>query len=105
MAAYAGTQCAYGALCTTAPTTSAFGTEVSGGSPVYTRLACSWGAASAGATTATGQAFNVPSGATPNGYGCFTALTAGTYLIGCDITAQTFSSQGTYTITPTYNQN
>ena len=105
IATQAGTLCAYGALCTTAPTTSAFGTEVTGGSPAYARLACSWGAAASGAVTATGQAFNVPASTTVVGYGCFSAITAGTYEIACDITSQTFASQGTYTITPTYTQS
>jgi hypothetical protein len=100
-----GSVCAYGALCTTAPSASAFGTEVSGGSPAYARLATSWGSASAGAVTATAQAFNVPASTTVVGYGLFTAVTAGTYEAACDITSQTFASQGTYSITPTFTQN
>lgn len=101
----AGTLSVYGALCTTAPTTSAFGTEVTGGSPAYARIACAWAAASGGAVTATAQVFNVPASTTVVGYGTFSAITAGTYEIACDITSQAFASQGTYSITPTYTQS
>lgn len=99
------TDCAYGALSTTAPTTSAFGTEVSGGSPAYARIASGWGTAASGAVTSAAMAFNVPASTTVVGLGFFSASTAGTYYAGCDITSQTFASQGTYTITATYTQS
>lgn len=106
VATSAGTnQMKYGALCTTAPTASAFGTEVTGGSPAYARISAAWGAASAGAITATAMGFNVPASTTVVGFGFFDALTVGNYENACDITSQTFASQGTYTITPTYTQN
>jgi hypothetical protein len=106
VATSAGTnQMKYGALCTTAPSNSAFGTEVTSGSPAYARILASWGAASAGAVTATAMAFNVPASTTVVGFGTFDLSSAGTYQNGCDITSQTFASQGTYTITPTYTQS
>lgn len=101
-----GQDCVYGMLSTTAPSASAFGTEVSGGSPAYARIAASWGAASGGAVTSAAMAFNVPASTTVVGLG-FNSLSsgAGTYYAGCDITSQTFASQGTYTITATYTQS
>lgn len=94
----------YGALSTTAPGASA-GTEVSGGSPAYARIAPSWAAASASAITTTAAlAFNVPASTTVVGFEFYDAATIGNYLDGCTITSQTFASQGTYSITPTYTQ-
>lgn len=95
--AYTGA-CTYGALTTTAPGVTT-GTEVTGGT--YTRIAAVWPAPSAGASTATAMAFNVPASTTVNGFELFNASTAGTYQDGATITSQTFSSAGTYTITPT----
>lgn len=100
--AYAGAA-AFGAAYTTAPGGSA-GTEPSGGSPAYARLAPSWGSASAGVISATAIAFNIPSGTTIVGMGFHTLITAGTYLDGVAVTSQTFASQGVYSITPTYTQ-
>lgn len=93
----------YGALTSTAPGAST-GTEISGGSPAYARIAPSWGTASASVITATGMAFNVASGTTVVGFEFFDASTAGNYLDGVGITSQTFGAQGVYTITPTYTQ-
>jgi hypothetical protein len=101
-----GQDAAYGALCTTACTTSALGTEVSGGSPAYARISAGWGAASGGAVTSAAMAFNVPASTTVVSLGFVsTASGANTYYAGCDITSQTFASQGTYTITATYTQS
>lgn len=102
--AYSTTIGKFGALTTTAPS-STTGTEVTGGSPAYARIAPSWGTAATSAITATGMAFNVPSGTTVVGFEFFDASTAGNYLDGVGITSQVFSSQGTYTITPTYTQS
>ena len=104
MATAYGTNCTYGALSTTTPGSTA-GTEVSGGSPAYARIATAWGAASASAITSTALTFNVPASTSVVGYEHYTAETAGTYLDGVSITSQTFSSQGTYAITPTYTQS
>lgn len=91
----------YGALTTTAPGATS-GTEVVGGS--YARILSVWPGASGGSSTATAQAFNVPASTTVVGYQGFSASTAGSYVDGCGITSQTFSSSGQYTITPTYVQ-
>jgi hypothetical protein len=94
----------YGALTSTAPGATT-GTEISGGSPAYVRLAPAWGTASASViTTSAAMAFNVATGTTTVGFEFFDALTAGNYMDGVTITSQTFSSQGTYSITPTYTQ-
>jgi hypothetical protein len=95
----------FGALTTTAPGATT-GTEVSGGSPAYARLAPTWAAASASAITVTAAlTFNVPASTTVVGFEFFDALTVGNYLDGATITSQTFASQGTYAITPTYTQS
>jgi hypothetical protein len=100
-----GQDAAYGALCTTACTTSAAGTEVTGGSPAYARISAGWGAAASSAVTSAAMAFNVPASTTVVSLAFFSAATAGTYYAGCDITSQTFASQGTYTVTATYTQS
>jgi hypothetical protein len=96
-----------GALFTADPGTTGTATgEVNGGSPAYARLALNWGAAANGVVTGPGSAFNVPSGATPSFFAVCVSATAGTADLRDKnaITAQTFSSQGTLTITPTYTQ-
>lgn len=93
----------YGALYSTAPGGTA-GTELSGGTPAYARKAVSWGATAASASTASPLVFDVPSGATVQGFGFHTAVTGGSYLDGVSLTLQEFASQGTYTVTPTYTQ-
>ena len=95
----------FGALTTTAPGATT-GTELTGGSPAYARLAPTWGSASASVITTTAAlAFNVGSGNTVVGFEFFDALTVGNYLDGVGITSQAFASQGTYSITPTYTQS
>lgn len=96
-----GTDGAFVALFTTAPSGNTPGTEVTGGS--YARVAAGWGAASAGVITGSAT-LNVPSGVTLLGVGLYTASTAGTYIDGVTVTSQTFASAGTYTVTLTYTQ-
>lgn len=98
-----GQNATYGAVYTTVPGASA-GTEPTGGSPAYARVAMSWSAPSSGQISATGS-FNIPAGTTVNGAGVHTASTAGTYLDGTSVTAQAFASQGTYQVTFTYTQS
>jgi hypothetical protein len=100
--AYAGAAL-YGALYTTSPGATA-GTEVTGGSPAYTRKSLSWSTASSGVVTATAT-FDVPSGVTVVGAGVHTASTGGSYLDGATVTSQAFASQGTYAVTFTYTQS
>jgi len=74
--------------------------EVSGGSPAYARKAITWTAASASATSNSAQiVFDVPTSTTIRYLGYWSASTSGTFY-GSRIldTAQTFSSQGTYTL-------
>jgi hypothetical protein len=81
------------------------GTEPSGGSPAYARKSLVWGSPTAGVISATGVAVDIPSGATILGAGFYDIVSgAPTDYDQCGITSQTFSSQGQYTITPTYTQ-
>lgn len=96
--------CAYMAVFSTTPGASA-GTELTGGSPAYARKASNWGAVANSAVTAAPAAFDIPSGGVAAGLGFYTAATAGTYLDGVGVTSQTFSSQGTLTVTATYTQS
>jgi len=89
----------YGALFTTAPSSTA-GTEVTGGTPAYARKALTWGAASGGVVTASAT-FDVPA-CTVVGTGVYAALTAGTYLDGNTVTSVTFATQDTVTVTFTF---
>ena len=93
----------YGALYTTAPSGTP-GTEVSGGAPAYARKSLSWSATSASSSNCT-PVFDVPSGTTVVGAGVHSAVTAGTYYDGGNVTSQAFASQGTYTLTITYTQS
>lgn len=80
------------------------GTEVTGGSPAYARKALSWGSSSGGVVSATAAVIDISSGSTVVGVGLHTAVSAGTYVDKTTVTSQAFSSQGTYTVTPTYTQ-
>lgn len=95
----------YAALYSTAPGASA-GTELTGGSPAYARIATSWSTASGttGVVSTGPHTFNVASGSTVAGAGLHSAVTAGTYLDGGSLTSQAFASQGTYALTLTYTQ-
>lgn len=97
------TQAAFMAAYTTVPGAAA-GTEPTGGTPAYARKASNWGATANSAAVAAPAAFDIPSGANVQGVGFHSAVTAGNYLDGSSITAQTFSSQGTLTVTATFTQ-
>jgi hypothetical protein len=93
-----------GAVYTTVPGGTA-GTEPSGGSPAYARKVIVWGTSANGVVVATGLPFDIPAGNTIQGFGVHgNPLASGAYLDGTSITSQAFSSQGTYTVTPTYTQ-
>lgn len=103
LAVYAGTLLTHAALYTTAPTATAAGTEVTGGS--YARKAVSWTAgASDGQVTAT-VVFDVPAGTTVVGAGFHSAITAGNYLDGGTVTSQNFATAGQYTLNATFAIN
>lgn len=80
------------------------GTEVTGGSPAYARKALSWGSSTAGVVSASAAVFDIPASTTVVGIGIHSAVTAGTYYDKTTVTNQTFASQGTYSVTPTYTQ-
>jgi hypothetical protein len=75
------------------------GTEITGGSPAYARKAVTWTASSAGLIRPTvDHEFDIPAGATVDGWRGFTALTAGTDYDGEALTPETYAGQGTYTL-------
>lgn len=83
---------------TNTPTTG--GSEVSGGSPAYSREAISWNAAASG--QATGNVlptFDVPASTTVQAVGLWSASTAGTFYGYADVTDEVFAGQGTYEVT------
>lgn len=75
--------------------------EVTGGSPAYARKAITWAAPSSGSVaTSANLVFDVPGSTTISYIGYWTAATGGTFLGSRSLdTAQTFATQGTYTIT------
>lgn len=75
--------------------------EVTGGSPAYARKAATWAAAASGskALAATFPVFDVPASTTITHVGFWTASTSGTFLGYVAVNNETFTGQGTYTIT------
>lgn len=94
----------FGALATGTPTATTAGTEISGGSPAYARLALTNGTPSGGVNVASAVTFNVPVSSPANFEG-YTAITAGTYSGWVPFTAIPFSVQGTLQVTPTFQQS
>ncbi len=76
-------------------------TEITGGSPAYARIAIAWNAAALGTMddSTNGAAFDCPAGAVVNWVGYFSALTNGTLYALDDLTQETFTGQGVYTLT------
>lgn len=101
-----GANALYASLHTADPsTTGASELSTTGGSPSYARKAVTWVAGSTdGSVTAT-IVFDVPSGITVVGAGFWTTATGGVFLSGGTVTSQTFSAQGTYTLTVTFSQS
>lgn len=96
-----------GALFSADPGTTGTATnELTGGSPAYARKTLSWGTVTNGVVTATAAVFDVASGGTVAYFGVTTSATAGTADVqdSVALTSQTFNSQGTYSVTPTYTQ-
>ena len=99
LAIYAGSLMTHATLYTTAPTATAPGTEVTGGS--FVRKPITWVAgASDGQVTGT-VVFDVPAGQTVVGAGFHSALTGGNYLDGGTVTNQPFGTAGQYTLNAT----
>ena len=94
----------YGSLHTTSFNVATGTNEITGGSPAYARKSLSWGASAAGVVSTSATVFDVGSGVTVIGAGIWSAVTAGTYLDGANVTSQAFASQGTYSVTYTYTQ-
>ena len=80
------------------------GTELAGGAPAYARKVLAWAAAAASTSSATQVTFDVASGSTVASVALFDALTVGNYRDGVNVTSQSFSSQGSYAVTPSYTQ-
>lgn len=74
--------------------------EVSGGSPAYTRESISWAAAASGSVASDANiVFDVPASTTITHLGYWSAVTSGTFYGSRALdTSQTFATQGTYTI-------
>ena len=73
------------------------GTELTGGSPAYARLAVTWTGAADGVIRPNADlTFNVPGGKTVGGWRGFSALTAGTNYGGKALTNEAFAAQGQY---------
>lgn len=103
-----GQRAAYACLFTADPGTSGSATgEVSGGSPAYARKQLTWSAPNSSSAITAQATFDVPAGATVTYVGVAQSGTAGTADVvdSAAVPSQTFSSQGTYTITFTYTQS
>lgn len=73
------------------------GTELTGGSPAYARLAVTWANGADGVINPNANLdFNVPASTTVAGWRGFSALTAGTDYGGANVTNEVYASQGTY---------
>jgi hypothetical protein len=90
----------YASLHTVDPATTG-ASEVTGGAPAYARQPISWAAGSVASKKSSGPVvFNVPGGSTTIAHlGYWSAATAGTFYGSRPLdAAQTFPTQGTYTI-------
>jgi hypothetical protein len=78
---------------------SGSGNEVTGGTPAYARKSITWSAASAGVLSASNApVFDIPTTTTIRRVGFWSADTGGTYYGDGEITDETYSGQGTYTL-------
>lgn len=74
------------------------GVEISGGT--YARKSVTWGTPSSGSVSASNQpVFDVPSGVTVASIAFYSASTSGTLYASDEITPETFSNNGTLTLT------
>jgi len=73
--------------------------EISGGSPAYARKSTVWNAATGGSMdNSDTPVIDVPASTTVTHLGVWDAVTAGNFLGYVDITDETFTAQGTYTV-------
>jgi hypothetical protein len=78
---------------------NASGTELSGGSPAYARIAETWADGADGVMNlAANRTFNVPAGVTVGGWRGYSASSGGTNYGGQNLTQEAFAAQGTYTL-------
>lgn len=78
---------------------NASGTEISGGSPAYARQSATWGAASSGSLSLSNTpTFNVPAGVTIKYVSLQSAATGGTEYARVEITNETFSNAGKFSV-------
>lgn len=75
------------------------GTELTGGSPAYARLAVTFTDAGAGLIRPDANlTFNIPADATVAGWRTYSAVTAGTNYGGEDLSPEVYLTQGTYVL-------
>jgi len=71
--------------------------EITGGSPAYARKAVTWVTSALGVIRPNADlTFDIPAGATVDGWVGFSALTGGTNYGGQALTAEDFAGQGQY---------
>jgi hypothetical protein len=94
-----GAVAVYASLHTADPGTSGT-SEVTGGSPAYARKAITWNAAASGdLDNNANPTFDVPASTTVSYFGLWSASSGGTFYGGGALSAsETFSAQGTYTL-------
>lgn len=75
------------------------GTEITGGSPAYARVAVTWTDDGDGVSRPNANlTFDIPPATTVGGWRGFSAATAGTNYGGADLTNEAFVGQGQYTL-------
>lgn len=88
-----------GALITHIGLVDETGTEITGGSPAYARVAVTWTSAALGVIRPNADlTFNIPASTTVGGWRGFSASTAGTNYGGQDLTNEAFVGQGQYKV-------
>lgn len=98
-----GQRATHGTVYTTAPTSSAPGTEPTGGTPAFARKPLTWSAPTDGVITAS-AVFDIPEDTIIVGTGLHDALTAGNYIDGQVESSVTFDVQDTVTVNFSYTQ-
>jgi hypothetical protein len=75
--------------------------ELTGGSPAYARKAITWNAAASGAIddSSNGIVFDIPAGSDVTHCGFWSAVSGGTFYGSDDVTTESFTGQGQYTLT------
>jgi hypothetical protein len=76
------------------------GTELTGGSPAYSRLEEAWVTTGGDGimNLAANRVFNVPSGVTVGGWRAYSLVSGGVNYGGKDLVNEEFTAQGTYTL-------